>query len=48
MILPAAFEAAEGMSDEGLGRLSVSLSVVLLFTYVLYLTFTLVTQKLSR
>jgi Ca2+:H+ antiporter len=26
LILPAAFEAAEGMSDEGLGRLSVSLS----------------------
>jgi Ca2+:H+ antiporter len=44
LILPAAFEAAEGMTAEGLGRLSVSLSVVLLFAYVLYLTFTLVTH----
>jgi hypothetical protein len=32
------------MTAEGLGRLSVSLSVVLLFAYVLYLTFTLVTH----
>ena len=39
LILPAAFEAARGMTAEGLGRLSVSLSVVLLFTYVLCLTF---------
>jgi len=44
LILPAAFEAAEGMTAEGLGRLSVSLSVVLLFAYVLYLTFALVTH----
>jgi hypothetical protein len=32
------------MTAEGLGRLSVSLSVVLLFAYVLYLTFALVTH----
>src|SRR4029077_15766971 len=44
LILPAAFEAAESMTAEGLGRLSVALSVVLLFAYVLYLTFTLVTH----
>ena len=44
LILPAAFEAAEGMTAEGLGRLSVSLSVVLLFAYVLYLAFALVTH----
>jgi Ca2+:H+ antiporter len=45
LILPAAFEAARGMTAEGLGRLSVLLSVVLLFTYVLYLTFALVTHS---
>ena len=39
LIVPAAFEAAADMTAEGLGRLSVSLSVVLLFTYVLFLTF---------
>jgi Ca2+:H+ antiporter len=44
LVLPAAFRAAAGMTVEGLGRLSVSISVVLLFTYVLYLTFTLVTH----
>lgn len=44
LIVPAAFEAAADITAEGLGRLSVSLSVVLLFTYVLFLTFALVTH----
>ena len=44
LIVPAAFEAAADMTAEGLGRLSVSLSVVVLFTYVLFLTFALVTH----
>jgi Ca2+:H+ antiporter len=45
LILPAAFEGEAGMTAEGLGRLSVSLSVILLLTYVLFLTFTLVTHS---
>jgi Ca2+:H+ antiporter len=45
LILPAAFEAEAGTTPEGLGRLSVSLSVVLLLTYVLFLTFALVTHR---
>jgi Ca2+:H+ antiporter len=44
LILPAAFEDEAGMTAEGLGRLSISLSVVLLLTYVLFLTFALVTH----
>ena len=44
LILPAAFEAEAGMNAKSLGRLSISLSVVLLLTYVLFLTFTLVTH----
>jgi Ca2+:H+ antiporter len=44
LIVPAAFEAATGMTAEGLGRLSISLSVVLLLAYVLFLAFTLVTH----
>ena len=44
LIVPAAFEADADMTAEGLGRLSVSLSVVVLFTYVLFLTFALVTH----
>jgi Ca2+:H+ antiporter len=44
LILPAAIEAEAGMTAEGLGRLSVSLSVVLLITYALFLTFALVTH----
>ena len=44
LILPAAFEAKAGTTPEGLGRLSISLSVVLLLTYVLFLTFALVTH----
>jgi Ca2+:H+ antiporter len=45
LILPAAFQAAAGTTAEGLGRLSVSISVVLLLVYLLYLTFTLVTHS---
>jgi len=45
LILPVAFEAARGMTEESLGRLSGSLSVVLLFAYVLYPTFALVTHS---
>jgi Ca2+:H+ antiporter len=44
LILPAAFESEAGMTAGGLGRLSVSLSVILFLTYVLFLTFTLVTH----
>jgi len=44
LMLPAAVEAGTGMTAEGLGRLSVSLSIVLLFTYALFLTFALVTH----
>jgi Ca2+:H+ antiporter len=44
LILPAAFQAASGATPEGLGRLSVALSVVLLLVYLLYLVFTLVTH----
>ena len=44
LILPAAFEAAAGKTAEGLGRLSVSLSILLLLTYVLFLVFALVTH----
>src|SRR6516225_8328727 len=42
--VPAAFEAGADMTADGLGRLSVSLSVVVVFTYVLFLTFALVTH----
>jgi Ca2+:H+ antiporter len=45
LILPAAFEAAAGTTAEGLGRLSVSISIVLLLVYLLFLTFTLVTHR---
>jgi Ca2+:H+ antiporter len=45
LILPAAFQAAGGTTPEELGRLSVSISVVLLFVYVLYLAFALVTHS---
>jgi len=44
MILPAAFRAATGATAEGLGRLSVSISVVLLLGYASYLVFALVTH----
>ena len=45
LILPAAFEAASGVSAERLGRLSVSLSIVLLLAYLLYLIFALGTHS---
>jgi Ca2+:H+ antiporter len=45
LILPAAFQTAVGASVEGLGRLSVAISVVLLVVYALYLAFTLVTHS---
>jgi Ca2+:H+ antiporter len=44
LILPAAFRAASSTTPEGLGRLSVSISVVLLFVYLLNLVFALVTH----
>jgi Ca2+:H+ antiporter len=45
LILPAAFQVAAGTTAEALGRLSVSISVVLLLVYFLYLVFTLVTHS---
>jgi Ca2+:H+ antiporter len=45
LILPAAFQVAAGTTAEGLGRLSVSISVVLLIVYLLYLVFALVTHS---
>jgi Ca2+:H+ antiporter len=45
LILPAAFQAAAGATAEGLGRLSVSISVVLLLVYLLFLVFSLVTHS---
>ena len=44
LVLPAAFQIAAGSTPEGLGRLSLSISVVLLLVYLLYLIFTLVTH----
>jgi Ca2+:H+ antiporter len=45
LILPAAFQVAAGATPEGLARLSVSISVVLLLVYLLFLVFTLVTHS---
>jgi Ca2+:H+ antiporter len=45
LILPAAFQAAAVTTAEGLGRLSISISVVLLLVYLLYLAFALVTHS---
>jgi len=45
LILPAAFRAAEGTTPQGLTRLSVSISIVLLLVYLLYLVYTLVTHS---
>lgn len=45
LVIPAAFRVASGATAEGLGRLSVSLSVVLLVMYVLYLGFALITHS---
>ncbi len=44
LVLPAAFQAAASSTPESLGKLSVSMSVVLLVGYLLYLVFTLVTH----
>jgi Ca2+:H+ antiporter len=45
LILPAAFQTTAGATVEGLGRLSIASSVVLLIVYTLYLAFTLVTHS---
>ena len=45
LVLPAAFQVAAGATPEGLGRLSVSISIVLLLVYVLFLVFSLVTHS---
>ena len=45
LVLPAAFHAAAGATEQGLGKLSVSISVVLLLVYLLYLVFVLVTHS---
>jgi len=44
LVLPAAFQAAAGTTAVGLRRLSVSISVVLLLAYSLYLAFALLTH----
>jgi Ca2+:H+ antiporter len=44
LVLPAAFQIAAGSTPEGLSSLSISISVVLLIVYVLYLVFSLVTH----
>jgi Ca2+:H+ antiporter len=45
LIVPAAVEGTAGMTTAGLGRLSVSISILLLLTYALYLVFSLVTPS---
>jgi Ca2+:H+ antiporter len=45
LILPAAFQAAAGSTEQALGKLSVSISVVLFLVYSLYLVFVLVTHS---
>jgi Ca2+:H+ antiporter len=46
LILPAAFQAALGSkAADGLGKLSVSISLLLLTVYLFYLTFTLITHS---
>jgi Ca2+:H+ antiporter len=44
LIVPAAFRSVAGDATAGLGRLSVSLSVLLLLVYALFLIFSLVTN----
>ena len=44
LVLPAAFQVAAGTTPEALTRLSVSISVVLLLVYGLFLAFSLVTH----
>ena len=45
LVLPAAFQVAAGATTEGLVRLSVSISIVLLVVYLLYLAFALITHS---
>jgi len=45
LILPAAFETAAGSTAEGLQILTLSISVVLLIAYALYLVFSLITHS---
>jgi len=45
LVLPAAFQVAAGTTAVTLGYLSVSISIVLLLVYLLFLGFTLVTHK---
>jgi Ca2+:H+ antiporter len=45
LIVPAAFQSATGTTVEGLGWLSISISVVLLLVYLLYLAFALITHS---
>jgi Ca2+:H+ antiporter len=45
LVLPAAFRVASRSTPEGLGRLSISISAVLLLVYVLNLVFALVTHS---
>jgi Ca2+:H+ antiporter len=45
LVLPAAFQAAAGATEQSLGKLSVAISVVLLLVYLLYLVFVLVTHS---
>jgi Ca2+:H+ antiporter len=45
LIVPAAFQAASGTTAQDLGWLSVSISVVLLLVYLLYLAFALITHS---
>jgi Ca2+:H+ antiporter len=44
LVIPAAFQVAASATAEALGKLSVSISVVLLLVYLLYLAFALVTH----
>jgi Ca2+:H+ antiporter len=45
LILPAYFQSAVGTTTQALDRLSVSISIVLLFAYLLNMTFALVTHR---
>ena len=45
LILPAYFQSAVGTTTQALNRLSVSISILLLFAYFLNLTFALVTHR---
>jgi Ca2+:H+ antiporter len=45
LVLPAAFQAAAGATEQGLGKLSVTISVVLFLVYLLYLVYVLVTHS---